>query len=229
MSFTWKDYLLTSVVLCIVILADFFIIRILASLVQQLPVEYQGIVKITAFCLVFFILLGVVYAKILRLICPFEDSVFSSNDQSLRCLLWKQTVFTYEWTASILAYITPVLLRLFLFRMLGAKLGKGVLIGGKIVEPQMVTMGDYSFAGEMSLLMAHAIMRDSVVLKRIIIGNYVSIGSHAVIMPGVQIGDESIVAAGALVPMDTVIPPGEVWGGIPARKIKDIDKSDVRS
>ncbi|MDL1988237.1 MAG: hypothetical protein LWX08_11405 [Deltaproteobacteria bacterium] len=220
MSFTWKDYLLTGIVLWIVILADFFIIHISVLLVKQLPLEYQGIVRILTFFVVFFILLGVVYARILRIIRPFHDVIFSSSDQSLRCLLWKQTVFTYEWTASILAYITPVLLRPFLYRMLGAKLGKGVLIGGKIVEPQMVTMGDYSFAGEMSLLMAHAMMRDKVVLKSIIIGNYASIGSHAVIMPGVRIGNESIVAAGAIVPMDTVIPPGEVWGGHSGEKIK---------
>jgi hypothetical protein len=196
---------------------------------MYLPVEYRGILKILVFSVLMLCGLGIAYAKILRLICPFEDSVFSSNDQSLRCLLWKQTVFAYEWTASILTYVTPVLLRSFLYRALGAKLGKGVLLGGKVVEPQMVTMGDYSFAGEMSLLMAHAITRDTVVLKRIIIGNYVSIGSHAVIMPGVRIGDESIVAAGALVPMNTIIPSGEVWGGIPAKKIKDVDESDVRS
>ncbi|MBE9547260.1 MAG: hypothetical protein IMF10_07185 [Proteobacteria bacterium] len=91
----------------------------------------------------------------------------------------------------------------------------------------MVEIGDYSFTGEMSLLMAHALMKETVVLKRIVIGNYVSVGAHAVIMPGVRIGDESIVATGALVSMGTVIPSGEVWGGIPARKIGNIDQSHV--
>ncbi|TSA06305.1 MAG: acyltransferase [Deltaproteobacteria bacterium] len=229
MKFTLRDIILSVMAVLITAALALFSLYLLSPFFMYLSVEYRGIVKILVFIIIIFFGLGSAYARILRLICPFEDSVFSSNDQSLRCLLWKQTVFTYEWTASIFAYITPVLLRPFLYRMLGAKLGKGVLIGGKIVEPQMVTMGDYSFAGEMSLLMAHAIMRDKVVLKKIVIGDHVSIGSHAVIMPGVRIGDESIVAAGALVPMDTVIPPGEVWGGIPAKKIKDIDASDIRS
>ena len=229
MKFTIRDFVLSITAVLITVALAMSAIYLLSPFFRHLPTEYRGIVKIAVFSMLISWGLGFVYGTILRLICPFEDSVFSSNDQSLRCLVWKQTVFTYEWTASILAYITPVLLRPILYRLLGAKLGKGVLIGGKIVEPQMVTMGDYSFAGEMSLLMAHAIMRDSVVLKRIIIGNYVSIGSHAVIMPGVRIGDESIVAAGALVVMNTVIPPNEVWGGIPAKKIKDVDKSDVRS
>jgi acetyltransferase-like isoleucine patch superfamily enzyme len=47
-------------------------------------------------------------------------------------------------------------------------------------------------------------------------------------MPGVEIGEEAIVAAGSIVPMNTKIGAGEVWAGIPARKIKDIEPSEIR-
>ena len=44
----------------------------------------------------------------------------------------------------------------------------------------------------------------------------------------VKIGTGSIVAAGALVTKD--IPPCEIWGGVPAKKIKDRfnNESDMR-
>lgn len=229
MKYTRLDFFIAIVVLLLISVSDFLIVTILAFIVKLLPIEYRGIVNIGIFCSMFFVLFGGIYLKILRFISPPADAVFSSSDNSIQCITWRQTVFAYECTASILTYITPVMLRPTLFRLLGAKFGKGVLIGGKIVEPQMVEIGNYSFTGEMSLLMSHAIMKDTVVLKKIIIGNYVSVGAHAVIMPGVRIGDESIVAAGALVSMDAVIPPGEVWGGIPAKKIKDVHQSDVRS
>lgn len=229
MKFTWLDFFITILVLLLISTSDFLIVTIFAYIVKSLPIEYQGLINIGIFGTIFLILLGGVYARILRFISPPADAIFSSGDNSIQCIIWKQTVFAYEWTASILTYITPVILRPVLFQLLGAKFGKGVLIAGKIVEPQMVEIGDYSFTGEMSLLMAHALMKETVVLKRIIIGKYVSVGAHSVIMPGVRIGDESIVAAGALVSMDTVIPSGEVWGGIPARKIKDVHQSDVRS
>lgn len=229
MKFTRLDFFITILMLLLISTSDFLIVTILACIVKSLPIEYQGMINVAIFCAVFLILLGSIYPRILRFISPPTDAIFSSSDNSIQCIAWKQTVFTYEWTASILTYVIPVILRPTFFRLLGAKLGKGVLIAGKIVEPQMVEIGDYSFTGEMSLLMAHALMKDTVVLKRIIIGDYVSVGAHAVIMPGVQIGNESIVAAGALVSMDTVIPPEEVWGGIPAKKIKDVEKSGVRS
>jgi carbonic anhydrase/acetyltransferase-like protein (isoleucine patch superfamily) len=38
----------------------------------------------------------------------------------------------------------------------------------------------------------------------------------------VEIGENSVVASGAVVLMGTRIPPNELWGGTPARKIKDI-------
>ena len=52
----------------------------------------------------------------------------------------------------------------------------------------------------------------------IVIGNDVWIGRESVIMPGVQIGDGVIIAAGSMVVKD--IPAYRVWGGNPARFIK---------
>jgi hypothetical protein len=222
LKFTWIDFIITTFVIALFVLIAYFSLDVSASLTNQLPIEYRGVMKIILFIAVFLLLLGIIYPWFLRKLISPKDSEFSSNDKSIRCIIWKQTVFTYEWSASIFTYVTPVILRSLFFRMLGARVGKGVLIAGKIVEPQMVMIGDYSFTGEMSLLMAHALMKDRVVLKRIIIGNNVSIGAHAVVMPGVRIGDGSIVAAGALVPMNTIISPGEIWGGIPAKKLKDL-------
>ena len=53
----------------------------------------------------------------------------------------------------------------------------------------------------------------------LIIEDDVWIGHGAIILAGVQIGKGSIVAAGSVVTKD--IPPCEIWGGNPAKKIKD--------
>lgn len=57
--------------------------------------------------------------------------------------------------------------------------------------------------------------------KPITIGNNVWIGGHCVIIGGVTIGNNSIIAAGAVVTRD--VPPDTVYGGNPAKKIKDIN------
>ena len=56
------------------------------------------------------------------------------------------------------------------------------------------------------------------VMKPVIIGNDVWIGSHAVLLPGTIIGDGAVVAAGAVVSNE--VPELHVVGGVPARTIK---------
>lgn len=57
--------------------------------------------------------------------------------------------------------------------------------------------------------------------KPVTIGNNVWIGGHAVINPGVNIGDNAIIAAGAVVVKD--VPANVVVGGNPAKVIKEIE------
>jgi acetyltransferase-like isoleucine patch superfamily enzyme len=52
------------------------------------------------------------------------------------------------------------------------------------------------------------------------IGSNVWIGAGSVILPGTSIGDNSLIAAGAVITQD--VPAGEIWGGVPARKIRGV-------
>lgn len=51
------------------------------------------------------------------------------------------------------------------------------------------------------------------------IGRYCFIGANAIICKPITIGDHSIIAAGSVVTCD--IPPKQIWGGNPARYIKN--------
>ncbi|RYZ60817.1 MAG: sugar O-acetyltransferase, partial [Proteobacteria bacterium] len=57
--------------------------------------------------------------------------------------------------------------------------------------------------------------------KPVRIGNRVWIGGHAVINPGVTIGDNVIVAAGAVVTRD--VPSNVVVAGVPAKIVRHLD------
>ena len=46
------------------------------------------------------------------------------------------------------------------------------------------------------------------------------IGTNAIILKGVTIGTESVIAAGSIVTKS--VPPGEIWGGNPARFLKKL-------
>ena len=57
-------------------------------------------------------------------------------------------------------------------------------------------------------------------IKSIVIGDDIWIGANAVVLPGVSIGNHSVVAAGAVVTKD--VPPHSLVAGVPAKIIKEI-------
>lgn len=62
---------------------------------------------------------------------------------------------------------------------------------------------------------------------KITIGNYVYIGANAVILPGVTIGDNSLIAAGSIVTKS--VPSNVVMAGNPAKVICTIDEYYARN
>jgi acetyltransferase-like isoleucine patch superfamily enzyme len=54
----------------------------------------------------------------------------------------------------------------------------------------------------------------------ITIGRNVWLGTHVIVLPGAIIGDNAVVGAGSVV--TTSVPEGEIWAGVPARRIRSI-------
>ncbi len=63
--------------------------------------------------------------------------------------------------------------------------------------------------------------RRALITKPILIKRKAWIGAGAIILPGVTVGENSIIAAGAVVSKD--VPDNVIVGGIPAKFIKSID------
>ncbi len=60
------------------------------------------------------------------------------------------------------------------------------------------------------------------------VNDNVLIGMGAIIMDHAVIGENSIIAAGAIVLENTVVPPGSIYAGIPAKRVKDVDKEKFK-
>lgn len=62
--------------------------------------------------------------------------------------------------------------------------------------------------------------RENVKSKKVIVEDNVFIGMDSIILKGVRIGENSIVGAGSIVSKD--IPKNQIWGGNPAKFIKEL-------
>ena len=54
------------------------------------------------------------------------------------------------------------------------------------------------------------------------VGDNVLIGMGAIIMDNVVIGENSLIGAGSVVLEGTHVPPGTIYAGVPAKKVKDM-------
>lgn len=82
--------------------------------------------------------------------------------------------------------------------------------------PKGVHIGPYSYLAFDSRVLTHDRTRGLYLHTRI--GANCFIGSHSIILPGVQIGDNCIIGAGAVVTRD--VPPCSMVAGNPARVIR---------
>ena len=107
-------------------------------------------------------------------------------------------------------------------------LGKNVFInaGCRFQDQGGIYIGDGTFIGHNVILatLNHDLnpnTRADMYPKPIHIGKKVWIGSGAIVLPGVSIGDNSVIAAGSVVTKN--VPENVVYGGNPAKFIKKIE------
>ena len=131
-----------------------------------------------------------------------------------------------------LARYTPFLgMKNWLYRVfLGLKVGEqtsfALMVMLDVMFPEKISVGRNTVIGYNTTILAHEYLIKEYRLGPVVIGSEVMIGANSTILPGVTIGDGSIVSAGTLVHKD--VPPGCFVGGNPMRVIYTKEELEKR-
>ncbi len=180
---------------------------------------YHVVVDVLVF-LFFYGLLSAVLLAVLRKFMRYPEGQFSMD--SAEFTYWKLVAVLTDLAEKSWSPFTTVFTQPLIHAAFGVKAGKQAAFAAIIRDHPLIQIGDYATLGQNSVITAHAITHDSIVLKPIHIGKNAVVGINCVVMPGLRMGENAVLAPGSVTVIDTQIPPNELWGGIPAKKIKDL-------
>jgi carbonic anhydrase/acetyltransferase-like protein (isoleucine patch superfamily) len=90
---------------------------------------------------------------------------------------------------------------------------------GTIIHVSSTTQGTY--IGD-NVTVGHG-----AILHACTVGDYSFIGMQACVMDDAQVEPRAMVAAGALVTPGKIVPSGQLWGGRPARYMRDLTPEEI--
>ncbi len=217
------DYLLSAIVLTLLAAAAGGGVALAAwGFTRPVLGTYHVLADASLFLLIFG-LAAAAFCRVLVAAGLLRPGTYPMGDPSFRW--WKLFTVVYEFGRGALLPFTTVFARPLVAKLFGAQIGRDIALGGLLVDPQFIEIGDGAIIGQDSVITAHTITSGQLVLDPVRVGARATVGVKVVVMSGVRIGEGAVIAAGAVVPPGSLIPPGELWGGIPARKLKDAAES----
>ena len=179
---------------------------------------YRVVIDILVFLLAYGLLTMALLATLRRFL---RYPVGQFNTDSPQFAYWKLNAVLVDLAGKALAPFKTVFTEAMFHSGLGATIGARVAIAGVLRDHPLIEIADDATVGQNSVITAHAITRGVIVLKPVRIGRGAVVGINCVVMPGVDVGNHAVLAPGAVATVGTQIAPHELWGGIPARRLKE--------
>ena len=147
----------------------------------------------------------------MNFIMPFRVKAFRGPYYSLAAIPWfVHNGLTYMVRYMFLEFVTPSPLNVLFYRMMGMKIGKGVVINTtNISDPSLITLGDHVTVGGSATIFAHYGQKGYLVIAPVTIGKGTNIGLKSSIMGGCTIGDDVMIKPHSAVLPKTTIGDGE--------------------
>lgn len=191
-----------------------------ALLLGRLPLgDFRGVLLVLAGVVLSYLWAFVAY-RLFLLAVPLREGPVAPGSRDEFAANVNILFYLMLFNSLIRTHFLPVPLLRLVYLALGARLGANTYSAGVLLDPPLTRIGANTIIGHDAVIFAHVIEGSRMELKSVTIGDGATIGATAVVMAGVWIGDGAIVSAGAVVTKDTRIEAGEVWGGIPARRLK---------
>ncbi|MDD3160254.1 MAG: acyltransferase [Candidatus ainarchaeum sp.] len=134
-----------------------------------------------------------------------------------------------NWILAVIASKFQSNTKIWFYKKIGLKIGKNVQIMPDqridIFFPELISVGDNSIIGQDCFFACHEFNVDEFKYGPIEIGENVLIGARCYILPGIKVGNNSLVGAGAVISKD--VPENVIAFGNPIQFIDKTTKEKI--
>jgi len=106
------------------------------------------------------------------------------------------------------------------FKWFGIKMSLSSTLWDSWTDGEFIQFGRRVIVGQAATVMSSSIIGKYLIIKKVILDDYVVIGGQAILSPGTIVGKDSVVGALSTTNYDQVLEPGWIYFGIPVIKLK---------
>jgi acetyltransferase-like isoleucine patch superfamily enzyme len=152
----------------------------------------------------------------------YKEGTYEYSVNNNMVFKWMLVYQLYTPIRKILDIVPMRHINIVYLRLLGLKIGENSLLGGVIRDPCLTEIGDNVTMGGYAILYCHIHNKAerTITFKKIKIGDNCIIGAGTIIMPGVIMENNSILAAGGVTTKNSLLQENKIYGGNPAKEIR---------
>ena len=216
-------YLLVSTALGLALAPALFFFSELFAWSQKLPQIFHWIVSGFGLAVSFFIFgfTLLIVVSTYNWLLPTRVRPFKGGYYSLKAVPWLlHNGLFYLVRFTFLPFVTLTPFGIWFLKAMGMNLGRHVFINTEYIsDPQLITLGNDVALGGSVRIFAHYGGHGNLVVEPVVVGERATIGLAATIMGDVRIGQDATILAHSVLMPGSRVGNGEVWGGVPARRI----------
>lgn len=173
--------------------------------------------------IIFHITLCALATRTLMLFFPIIEGEYAINSHEVG--RWQAQAVVALLSSIYFEPFVPYFLKPSWYRLFGAKIARGVNIGGKLVDCSLTELNSGSEVGYDAVVLGHGVAGGRCRIGRVVVGKNATIGARSLVFPGAKIGEGATIGAMSLVTSNQEVPPNEIWLGIPAKRFEKKNKS----
>lgn len=162
-----------------------------------------------------------VVVPLFNFVLPTRVKPFRGGYYTIHAVPWfLHNALFYLVRFTFLQYVTLTPFGVGFLRAMGMKVGRHAFVNTELIsDPRLITLGEDSTLGGSVRIFAHYGGSGNLVIAPVVIGRRATIGLGATVMGDVEVGEGATVLPHSVLLPGSRVPPGETWGGVPARPI----------